>query len=283
MALPFNQENAGYDQGTYTGFSEVYELPVSSGGGFSGGTSNATFAAPVTAYVPKTLSTIVTEGLHISNGDDAATSTLSGDYVDNRGAGIAWQNIVAAYESDDNYATVELASAEVSAELFIQGFGFDVPADAELLGIEIIVERSLVRGVVASDLAAVGTCAFPSAFNYFDNSYWVTFGAFDATWSGVYWYNTIVGVGGSDLKIKPVGGWSTSAFRPSSVDVSITPLTDLADMTVVATIGTDEGGFAAGDQVPITFGQTVIINIDLIPTPYTPFGNSFKSETDFIS
>jgi len=161
--MSLNLDN-GYATGSFIGVSEVYDQ-AGSGGGTSFGAPSTEFSNPTSAFVPKTLDVIVKDGLLMSNGDDKDSGAQAGDYVDNRGSGTAWDNISAVFSSDDVYATVELGADGVSKELFLQGFNFNLPLDAELLGVQIEVERSLIRGEIISDIGSVAYCAFAASWN----------------------------------------------------------------------------------------------------------------------
>lgn len=152
----------GYASGSYTGISEVYTAAG------SGSTTNLLIGSPIGVYSPPTvvsvpkapLNVIVSEGILMGTGDAVDSGAEVGDYVDNRGAGTEWDNISAVFESDDIYATVTLGADGVSKQLFLQGFDFNIPDDVDIAGIQIEVERSAIRGSIASDEAGVGYCGF---------------------------------------------------------------------------------------------------------------------------
>lgn len=197
----------------YSSFSEVMPTGGTTGGlvgtPFTGGAPEASYSAPAPVYVPKSLDVVVKEGMLVSNGDAKSSGLQTGDYVDNRGTGTAWDNIQAILSSDDVYATVELSAGVSSQELFVQGFNFNLPPDAELLGLEVEVERSVIRGSVASDTASVGVCEFgqPGVVRTSDE-YWTSS---DATWSGEYWSSS-----GGFVSLSELGSWinDTQATHP---------------------------------------------------------------------
>lgn len=60
--------------------------------------------------------------------------------------GKAWSNVDSVTAPDGNYATVILQNGEVSDALQATGFGFDIPPEATILGIEVSVLRGSSSG-----------------------------------------------------------------------------------------------------------------------------------------
>ena len=52
-----------------------------------------------------------------------------------------WTDPLSVLGSDDNYASVEITGVSPSHFLVVKGFGFSLPADATIVGIEVQVER----------------------------------------------------------------------------------------------------------------------------------------------
>jgi hypothetical protein len=83
-----------------------------------------------------------------SGGPDAATCMAQGPYAPKvvtsvpRGAGtIAWTSTDNAKEPDQKFASADLKNADSTEELHVTDFGFDIPPDAIVTGIEVELKR----------------------------------------------------------------------------------------------------------------------------------------------
>ena len=170
---PFGSSNYN-EQTSYSGtyatyiyqhFYEGTEFTFGSNVSLSGA-ADSTLGSTSNVSIPRTLAVEVVEGLYVNNGDPVQTEATASNYVDVRGTGGAWSNATAVYESDGVYATANLSADQTSEQLFAQDFGFQIPAGSEILGIEVIVERSRASGAVDSDSVGVGICEFPGVVDW---------------------------------------------------------------------------------------------------------------------
>ena len=74
------------------------------------------------------------------------------------GGGIAWTNPAGALNDDGDFAQVTLDDGEVSAELRISDFGFQIPETYETWGMVVQLKRRSITdgGVIASEYVHVG-------------------------------------------------------------------------------------------------------------------------------
>ncbi len=115
---------------------------------------------PPPSPLPDVHEAYVHEGIRLALGESKLSPLAAPSYMENRGAGPQWGNILAVGDSDNINATVELGPGETSAELFVQDFGIRLPPDVEVVGVEIEVERSIVSGSVSGDAVSAAHCAF---------------------------------------------------------------------------------------------------------------------------
>lgn len=87
----------------------------------------------------KTIYTILAVLCFLSS---SAQVTSSGSIFSSSGSGSAWSNPSNAASDDGNSATVNLGFFGSSDYLNITGFGFSIPADEEILGIIVTVNKS---------------------------------------------------------------------------------------------------------------------------------------------
>jgi hypothetical protein len=66
--------------------------------------------------------------------------------------GVAWQNPNDGLAPDGKFASADLTSASETEELIVTDFGFDVPADVHITGIEVELKRQAPSGGVIDGL-----------------------------------------------------------------------------------------------------------------------------------
>lgn len=110
------------------------------------------------------------------------------------GGGVPWANYdLGPKESDDFKATADLSYPDMAVTHFLAvgGFGFAVPADASVRGVEVIVERSasVAQTVIDNGMFLVQPGVGASTASRTAGGYWpttdekVSYGAFDDTWN----------------------------------------------------------------------------------------------------
>lgn len=102
---------------------------------------------------------------------------------------VAFSNVANAGLSDDIYATVILLLSQVSHYLKAQGFGFQIPPDAIILGIVVEIERSASLGASIQDSSVklvkagvIGGTEKASVSNWPTSDAYATYGSSSDVW-----------------------------------------------------------------------------------------------------
>ncbi len=157
-----------------TGQTDTFQLPIP----YSSPRAayHTYYSPPTVKYIPRTLDVNILEEVRVSTEDEKDTSTLLPRYSDNRGVGTPWSN-----------GRVALAAGASSNQLVAGNFGFNVPANAVIKGVEITMDKSVPVGALASEVVNVMPCGFAAPFFNGD-----TAGLYDpgygGVWNGTNWY-----------------------------------------------------------------------------------------------
>lgn len=212
----------------------------------------------------------VIEQALINSGDSQATSQLVPSFADNRGAGPQWQAMEAVYTADEIPSTVVLAAGETSAQLLISGLLANLPSTANILGIQVEIDRRVLQGSVASDALNSVACGFVAPpTDYTSDTYLQDERLGEFTWNagGQYWesntnhstFSRDLGVVGNEL------GWVVGLGQPTQVDVDVTMLAGNPDAFSTYVIF---WVYPSGSSTPVARASTPVQDFDSEVTPF---------------
>lgn len=105
------------------------------------------------------------------------------------GNGTSWTNTSNATTSNNSYATAALTSATVSVNLVATGFGFSIPTDATVRGIQVEWEKKVSAGTTAFDNSirvvkggSIGATDKSSATAWATSDTWESYGGGSELW-----------------------------------------------------------------------------------------------------
>lgn len=105
------------------------------------------------------LDVVIREGIYIASGDSQAFNTNPTVINQTTTGDAQWADVNYLYTFEGQPTSITLGADETSATLEFSRFALDIPPEATVTGIKMIVERDVISGSLASETGSLYRCA----------------------------------------------------------------------------------------------------------------------------
>lgn len=185
--------------------------------------------------------------------ESTAATTTTNIYTLNNGGSVNWSTEFRAASSDDQYASVALAAGQQSHHLLADNFGFSIPDDAIITGVQVDVEEKATGTIqdIALSLIKSNVDLWFTDFTVSDNwpatDTWVSHGN-STDLIGLDWTPRDINSPGFGVRIvayAPIGGGGGTAYV-DSIRMTVTYMTNGNIVNASRLLVGMSGGFLQG-------------------------------------